>query len=191
VTKYDPETEQKGTLFGNPTVARIRSQMYRTIQGRPKGVDTTYQFMAQIGLNIKENGQLVVNEDRLRAALNDDPDAVKNLMAAKKLAADQNVPIGETGVTYESQVPIYESLGVAEQISLLTKSLTNSVDGTITIVGKNFDSLIDIQKKRIERFDLQLESRRTILERQFASMERSLAALQSQGNALSSIGNIR
>lgn len=187
VTKFDPESERRGPLQGNSTVARMRSQLYRTIQGRPMGVDSQYQYFAQVGLNIKSGGKLELDEEKLREALTTDPDAVKELFAAKKLAEDQDIPIGEGEVTYESPEPIYESLGIAERINVLVKDLTNSVDGTLTLVNRNFDSLIQLQAKRIERFDERLEARRVVLERQFAAMERSLSALQGQQSALLSI----
>lgn len=183
---YDAETEERGVLLGNSTIARIKSQLYRTVQGSALGVDTEFKNLAQVGVNVGSGGKLVLNEDRLREALAEDPEAVANVFAARTLADEQTIDLGN-GITYESPNPIFESLGVAERLNELLKEMTDSIDGSMTLVNKNYDTLIDLQKKRIEAFDVRLEARRTILERQFASMENALASLQQQQTALSSI----
>ncbi len=186
LSKYDAETEARGVLMSNPTVARVRSQLYRTIQEDAVGVETQYQRLAQVGINIGDDGLLEVDEDTLREAINTDLTAVNNLFAAKKVSENQDDEIGD-GITVESQETKYDSLGVAELVSLLAKDLTNSVDGTLTLVNRNYDTLIGIQEDRIEFFDEKLAAKRLSLERQFAQMELNLSALQQQQAALSSL----
>jgi len=188
--KYNSETEERGVLLGNSTIARIRSQLYRTVQGRALGVDTQHQNLAQVGVTVGAGGKLVLNEDRLREALAEDPDAVANVFAARELSESQKIDLGN-GVTYDSPEPIFDSLGVVERLNEVVKDMTNSIDGSLTLVKRNYDTLINLQKKRIEAFDVRLESRRKILERQFAAMEQALAALQSQGSALNNIRAIQ
>ncbi|MCC6907790.1 MAG: flagellar filament capping protein FliD [Phycisphaerales bacterium] len=183
---YDSETEERGVLLGNSTIASIEAQLYRTVQGSALGVDTSYQNLAQIGINVGTGGKLVLNEETLREALTSDPDAVANVFAARKLADDQSIDLGN-GISYESSEPIFESLGVVERLNELVKDMTDSIDGTMTVVRKNYDTLIEIQKKRIEAFDVRLEARREQLTRQFAAMETALASLQQQQSALGAI----
>lgn len=183
---YDSETEERGVLLGNSTIASIEAQLYRTVQGSALGVDTSYQNLAQIGINVGTGGKLVLNEETLREALTSDPDAVANVFAARKLADDQSIDLGN-GISYESSEPIFESLGVVERLNELVKGMTDSIDGTMTVVRKNYDTLIEIQKKRIEAFDVRLEARREQLTRQFAAMETALASLQQQQSALGAI----
>ncbi|MFG0330538.1 MAG: flagellar filament capping protein FliD [Phycisphaerales bacterium] len=189
VDSYDSETETRGVLLGNPTVARIRSQLYRVVQGEADGIDSQYTRLTQVGIRIGEGGKLDLDEDKLRDAISEDLEAVENLFAAKELADDQTIDLGG-GVKVDSDDPIYDSLGVAEQLRILMEDLTNSVDGTLTLVNKNYDSQIDLQQKRIEAIDVQLERKREILELQFAAMETALASLQSQQAALASIQTI-
>ncbi len=183
---YDSETEERGVLLGNSTIASVESQLYRTVQGSALGVDTSYQNLAQIGINVGAGGKLVLDEETLREALTSDPDAVANVFAARKLADDQSIDLGN-GISYESSEPIFESLGVVERLNELVKGMTDSIDGTMTVVRKNYDTLIEIQKKRIEAFDVRLEARREQLTRQFAAMENALASLQQQQSALGAI----
>ncbi len=184
--KYNADTEEKGILLGNSTIASIESQLYRTVQSSALGVETQYQNLAQVGITVGTGGKLVLNEDRLRQALIADPDAVSNVFAARKLADDQNIDLGG-GVTYKSNEPIYKSLGVVERLNEVLKSMTDTIDGSMSVVNKNYDTLIEIQKKRIAAFDVRLESRRGILQRQFSAMETALASLQQQQTALGSI----
>ncbi len=188
--KYNADTEEKGVLLGNSTIASIEAQLYRTVQGSALGVETQYQNLAQVGITVGTGGKLILNEDRLREALTADPDAVANVFSARKLAEDQTIDLGG-GVTYESKDPIYESLGVVERLNEVLKGMTDTIDGSMTVVNKNYDTLIEIQKKRIEAFDARLASRREILQRQFSAMETALASLQQQQTALGSIQGIR
>ncbi|MEC9374481.1 MAG: flagellar filament capping protein FliD, partial [Planctomycetota bacterium] len=84
----------------------------------------------------------------------------------------------------------YSRLGVMEQIKLLAEGLTSSVDGILTQRGRTIDTQINLQERRIAQFDVQLESKRVSLERQFLAMEQALASLQTQQQALSALTNI-
>ncbi|MBL1218450.1 MAG: hypothetical protein D8M59_13285 [Planctomycetes bacterium] len=187
---YDTENESRGILLGNSTIARIRSQLQRTIQEDAIGVETQYENLLDVGIRFGEGGQLTVDKDDLRDALNEDLEAVENLFAAKVLSDDQGEEI-EDGVTIHSDETLYDELGIAEQIKRLADQLTDSVDGTLTIVNQNYDTQISLQEKRIELFDDRLAARRAYLEAQFASMEQALASLQYQQSALSSIQPIK
>ncbi len=182
--RYDAEKETRGVLLGNSTVSRIQSQLYRTIQSDAEGVDTQYTNLAQLGIYIGEGGMMQVDDERLREAINNDLEAVENLFAAHKLSSVQDDEIVE-GVTTSSDSLKFDSLGIGGLIAELVENLTNSIDGTLTMVNSNYDSRIDIQQKRIEAFDVQLDAKRQLLESQFAAMEMALASLQNQSAALS------
>lgn len=186
VDSYNDETEQTGILLGNPTVARLKSSLLRTVQGEPIGVSGSFSRFSEIGINIGNGGTLEFDADRFREALNEDPEAVKNLFAAKDVSTSEDEEI-EDGITIPGGDLIYDSLGIAEQLKLLSDEFTNSVDGTLTLTKQSYDSLIDLQEKRITRFDEQLESKRARLEAEFAAMELALANLQQQSQALSSL----
>lgn len=186
---FDPDTQQKGVLLGDPTVARIRSQLYRSIQGEPKGVSTQFDHLTQVGIDVGADGELTFNEDRFRQALGDDPLAVENVFSAYTLSSDQTIDLGG-GATADSPTLLFDSLGVVESLAQTLNGLTNSVDGTLTTVNKNYDSLISIQQQRIDNFDKQLADERVRLTQQFAAMESALAALQGQQAALSSLSPI-
>ncbi len=192
---YDAEKEQKGILLGDSTLSRVRQQLYRTVQDDAEGVDTQYTRLAQVGVSIGEGGKLKLDEERLREAFADDPEAVENVFSAKKLMESQDEPLidedgNDTGVTIPSDETKYEDLGVFEMLGRLAEDLTNSVDGTLTITNRNYDDLIAIQDSRIAAFDKSLEAKRFRYETQFAQMEQALASLQAQQSSLSQIALI-
>lgn len=187
--RFDPETEQRGVLLGDPTLARVKSQLYRVLQGKADGLNTQFERLVEVGVTVGEGGKLEFDEDRFRQQFENDPTAVQNVFSAYVLSADQSIDLGG-GVSTDSDTLLFDSLGVAEQIGQLLNGLTNSVDGTLTTVNKNYDTRIRLQEDRISDFDKRLEVRRTILTKQFAAMESALASLQSQQSALSSFKSI-
>jgi len=186
---YDSENETKSILFGNSTVSRIQSQLQRMIFDEADGLDTQFTRLVEVGITFGEEGKIELDEERLREAMTEDLEAVNNLFAAKEVSEDTNDDLGE-GISDPNAETTYDQLGVAEKIKILADQLTNSIDGTLTLVNESYDTQIRLQEKRIEDFDVRLDAKQARLEQQFAAMEQALASLQAQQNALSSIMNL-
>lgn len=182
---YDSETEQKGILLGNSTISSVRSRLYRAVQSSAKGIDGRYTNLAQVGIVVGEGGKFKLDTDKLRQAITEDRASVEKLFAAKE-RGETSGEIGD-GITDPNAEPEYDQLGVAELVAELMHDLTNSIDGTLTTVNKNYDSLLKLQEDRIADLDKRLEAKRSLLEMQFAAMEQALASLQEQQAALSSM----
>ena len=132
---------------------------------------------------------LELDEDRLREALQQDPEGVENLFAAR-VQVDATVEEIAPGITVRNPnaADEFSSLGVASQLENLAKRYIDSTNGVLTLKGKSFDSQIKLQNDRISFLDDMLERRRASLERQFATMESTIGRLQQQQGALSSLG---
>jgi len=189
---FNSETETRGPLLGDQSVANIRSRLLRVIQGSPQGVDSQLSGLFEAGVSIGDGARLEFDRDRFRAALDDDLEAVRDLFAAFEqapnedevlLADDDGAPLITTGSSGET----FLRLGVAEQIKQLTDQLTNSLDGVLSNRSETLDSQIRLQERRITAFDQQLEVKRFRLEQQFLQMERAIAQLQTQQSALASL----
>lgn len=190
--KYDAETETRGSLLGDSSVAQIRSGLLNAIQGEPQGVDGQFSRLFQVGLKIGSGGALEFDKQRFREALEQSPQSVEDLFSAfQRESVTQEVllededgnPIATTPATGES----FSRLGVAEVIARLADSFTNSVDGLLTRRKNTIDDQIRQQNERIEQIDLRLGRKREQLERQFLAMERAIASLQSQQASLGSL----
>ncbi len=187
---FNVDTEERGVLLGDNTVSQVRDGLHRLALGKPKGVETQYQFLSQVGLTIGKDGVLDFDRTKFLEAYETDPIAVENLFAAFEATTVTEETIAE-GVTINPNKQVYTKLGFGELFDQLLERLTNSIDGTVTLADKVFEDQIELTEKRIERFDERLDAKRLRLERQFMAMERALALLQGQSNALLSLnGNL-
>lgn len=190
-TKYDPETKVKGTLLGDSMTLGLRSSLFSTVQGRPIGVSGPFDDFADVGITVASGGKLTLNRDRLRAAIEQDPQAVADLFAARVLApVEPNTIPGTTGVTFnDPNAPTrYTSQGMATRMENLAESYLNSVTGILTRRNQTLTDQIALQNRRISDFDARLANRREILQAQFLRMEQAIGQLQSQSSALASLG---
>ncbi|MDF1605956.1 flagellar filament capping protein FliD [Nocardioides sp. YIM 152315] len=159
LTAPKTETTSAGVLSGDPTARSLRGQLLNTIFG-----DSTTS-MAQYGIQTDRYGKLVFDKDKFAKAYAEDPAGV-----AAKFA---------TGATPETN-------GWAARVEAVTKSATDSYDGTITNAITGHTSTVDRLTKSIDDWDNRLELRRTSLERQYTALETALSNLQSQSSWLAS-----
>lgn len=191
LTSYDVDSKARGTLLGDSTAGTLQSELFSAVGRAAPGVTGRYTLFSQVGLTVGSGAQLKLDAGKLKAALDQDPQAVIDLFAAQTAAVKPPVvPIeGITGVTVSnSAADVYTSLGLGEVLGRLADKYTNSATGVLSARSKGLDSQIKVQNDRITDFDTRLAAKRTVLERQFAQMEQSLAQLQRQQ---SSIGNIK
>lgn len=185
---YNIETETKGPLLGNGTTGRIRSALFRAVQGKATGIDTKFQRLSDVGISVGSQGVLNLDRSKFLDAYEDDPEAVENLFAAFKGKTVTTKEIAP-GVTADVNEQTYSTLGFGDLFDQLLDGLTNSVNGAVTTAGDAFQDQINSTKRRIEDFDDRLDAKRTRLEHQFAAMETALASLQEQSGALLSLSN--
>jgi flagellar hook-associated protein 2 len=186
---YDIETEKRGILLGNGTLARTRQLLYSTIQGRAKNVDGQFQFLSQVGIRVGKDGQIQLDQAKFDAAYESDPEAVERLFDSFD-AQTVNNTTSIPGVTIGGSTTVKTTLGFGDLINDAVNALTNSIDGAFTRASSTFQGQIDRLNDRIEAFDARLERRRGVLERQFLAMEEALARLQNQQSSIGSIASI-
>ncbi|MFO0834072.1 MAG: flagellar filament capping protein FliD [Phycisphaerales bacterium] len=187
--RYDETTQQKGALLGDSTALELRSSLFRLVQTPAKGLTGKYTRLTDIGVTIGDGGSLSLDSDKFRAALQDDPDAVKNLFAAREVDSDEYIDLGG-GV--KARNPNYgksfSKLGLASAFEELATRYVDSSSGILTLRKKSVDNQISAQNKRIDDFTARLEDRRAILENQFIAMEKAIGQMQTQQQALGSLG---
>ncbi len=192
VTRYDPETQVKGTLLGDSLVSNLRASLGQTVLANPIGVDDEYDRLTDVGIGFTDGGKLTLDEDKLRSAMDKDFTAVKDLFAARELIPqDSETDLGNgISVKNTDTKDQFSKLGIIFQFEELADTYLDSVDGIFKNKDDTINDQIDLQKKRIEQFNVLLESKRKKLEFQFLNMEKALAALSSQQNALASLSQI-
>ncbi|HYE02405.1 MAG TPA: flagellar filament capping protein FliD [Phycisphaerales bacterium] len=189
---YDAESQRKGPLFGDSTAQQLRSELFGVIQSRAIGVAGAYQSLFDVGLKITSGGQIEIQTDELRAAIDADPQAVADLFAAKIRADHPEYIEVAPGISVLNTDPeAFTSLGVVEQVAQLAERYVTTAGGVFKQRTDALDTQIKAQQARIKELDARLEQRRVVLERQFLAMERAIGGLQSQQGALGLIRPLR
>ena len=186
---YDSETEQRGVLFGDPTVSQTQRRLFNMITTRYTDVGSQFQSLSQVGITIGSGARLEFDEAQFRAALDNDPDAVANLFSLKTVESQAEVEIAP-GVTIPATGPNVTAAGFGTALDELLEQLTDSIDGTLTRTGDNIDNQIELANNRIDALNVLLAAKRQRLEAQFVAMEGALAALQSQQSSLNSLSTL-
>jgi flagellar hook-associated protein 2 len=142
-----------------------------------------------VGLTIGDGGRLELDKDKLKEAIEQDPQAVEDLLIAREIDQSGGKTVLEGGieVTDPSARETFSSLGVFARIEELSKTYIDSVDGVLTARGRALDNQVQLQEDRIAFFDIKLADKRSRLEREFASLETIISNFQAQQAALSSL----
>ncbi len=161
VTKFNPETLERGVLLGELTVRTTETEIYRMLRTVvPAGGE--FRVFSSIGMKVTSGAKLEFDAEQFKEAYAQNPDSVTALFTTL-----------ETGLGYAMEKSI--------------NKLIDPVDGVITRQSKSIDDKNDSFGERIETLDVLLEQKRDRLTRQFANLESVLSGLQSQQQAISQI----
>jgi len=190
LTKYDAETKKGGALLGDSTAIQLRNTLFQTIQGLPKDVASSFNRFAEIGITVGTGGDLELDEDRLRTALDQDAAGVEALFAARIQNTAETQEEISNGITVRNTdtTATFSSLGIMGLIEELSKKYIDSTTGILSVRNKAITDQITAQNARITTLDQRLVAKRSKLERQFVQMELAISKLQSQQSALGSLG---
>jgi len=176
---YEIETEVRGILLGDGTVANVRSSLFRLVNGKNNDVTSQFTALTQIGLTISGGAQMRFDETKFRNALSTDFSALEQLFTFKETVTDPDT----LEVTLTAG-------GIMVRFEDLLEKLNDTTSGTIQNRFDSIQNQIDLGNQRIEQFDIQLQSKRERLEFEFLSMELALAQLQSQNSALAGLQSL-
>jgi len=194
LSTYNVDTKTRGVLLGDPTGETIRSGLFAAVQGKAVGINGSFDQFADVGLTVGQGGELKLDRDKLRQALETDPQGVADLFAARVQEANGPTTVPGTGggvTTVDPNAPAkFSSLGIASVIENLSDSYISSVNGLLTRRGDTITGQIEQQNQRIAAIDARLLNRRGVLERQFLAMEQAIGRLQGQQNSLGQITQI-
>lgn len=146
--RYDGTTKSGATLFGDSTLRRLQSSLALTLTSEHGG-----KTMSSVGLALDRAGKLSLDQSKLTAALDANPDAVGALFV--------------TG-------------GLAAAMTSATDAYLRAGDGMLATKTKALTDRQAVYQKQIDRMEASAEKLRTRLESQFASMEKTMSAWQNQ-----------
>ena len=178
LTRFDPETLERGLLFADSTVSQIKRNLQSMVQRAVPGLPSGLNRLVQIGVNFAPPGtetnadgevvaiartpRLQLDETELREVLAADPEGVKAMFTK-------------------------EDNGLGDYIGTQLDALAGQSEGTIKNRVDAINRQQDLFKDRIEHLDDLLSRKENRLYQQFYAMEQALASLQSQQSALASL----
>lgn len=159
LTKFDPnKPSDRGILFGDSTIQNIQQALGSFITKVFAGTGQ-YKTLSAAGITVKEDATLEFNEDRLRTALNSNPEDLRTLFTTK-------------------------TSGVGDVLSNLLDQYTNAQTGVIFKTTDALKTTTTQLNARVQNLNDLLTNKKNRLIRQFANLEVSIAKLQQQGTAL-------
>ncbi|WP_257009935.1 flagellar filament capping protein FliD [Evansella halocellulosilytica] len=150
---------------------RFRMDMYATVD---LGFDSEYNHLSSIGItttsNYRDGGKLEVDEDKLRAAIENDSEAVYQIFAG-------DGEYGEQGVARR----VRESAnGLIDQISQTAGGMRGRNLNHQFTIGREMDRIED----RISNFERRMQQVEQRYWAQFTAMEKAVAQANAQAESL-------
>ncbi len=164
------EQAKSGILRGDSTLRRLvndmRDIMYESVDGT-----ALYQIGITTSSNYKDSGKLIINENKLRGAIEDNPDAIANLFTkADEGLANKLQDVLENNVSTRTNVNghkgmLLEKAGMLGDRSVSNNMLSDQISRYDDMIADMIDGLI---KKENHYYNM------------FAKMESALAEMQAQ-----------
>jgi len=186
--------KKKGLLKGDSVLVGIKNQLRMNISQPISGL-TVYDRLSDIGItttseDFGKSGKLVVDETKLRDAINQNPDQVAKLFLNNEdLNGNSVVDNSEKGVAQK----------ISDQLEYLTSSSSITIGGVVAKKGivaeklGSFDKLIDDYDDKIDAFEERIKMKEATLWNQFNAMEKALSNMNNQATwlagQLSSLNN--
>lgn len=187
LTKYDTNTEQKGTLFGASTIRQVQSRLFSIVSSSVSGAGVSFKYLSDLGIMVDSssgsarltmsrtmsNGTVIDGEKKLRDAIESDPESVKKLFSLVEVSRDNK--------------PVY--VGIAARLNQELTSMT-IFGGLLYNEDQQLQTKVDQFNTSAARMQVLLNGKESRLYAQFRAMENALADMQSQQTALTTLANL-
>lgn len=170
------EKAKAGMLYHDKTLDKLISGMRDAVSTPIEGIEGKYNNIFSLGISTTgAKGQLTLDEDKLRAALSDDPEAVYNVFAK----------LDSKDVNNASKSGVAQRLG-----DVFTSNMKNikSVSGTDmnTADDSDLSKLMRELQTKMSNFKSMMNAFENKLYKKYDSMETALARLGTQLNYVTS-----
>ncbi|AEV60785.1 flagellar hook protein [Pseudomonas ogarae] len=159
LTSYDADTETTGELLGDSTTRRISSELSSDIYSAIGS--GTYSYLSQLGISLEVDGTLLIDEDALTSALEDDADAVSQFF------------IGTD-----------DSTGFITQMSTDLDNYLDEDDGLIVAKTDSLESKLEQLEERYEEKQALIDSEMARWTEEFTQLDTLISELNSTADYL-------
>ncbi len=173
IETIDNKTAYGESLYGETTLTSLRNNLRRNATSAVDSADL--KVLANIGIttgaasnSVDTSGvnKLQIDEEKFKKALNDNPDAVKQLL------------LGDNKGNADSG-------GVLNKLEKITEDSLASSSGYFDMKSKSYSSQISAIESSVKSAQLKVDSYKTRLQKQFNNMEQIIAAVQKSYSQLS------
>lgn len=177
------EKAKSGLLYKDSILRNVVSDM-RTALNRPvEGLTGKYISAGSIGISVttnEEHGHIALDEEKLRKAIQEDPDSVYKIFATQGNASE----ITDEAVRKETE---YERSGVANRLTTVMINNLKKVVAEAGMSDTNDDQSalglrIDNLMLQMSKIANEMDRRESELYKQFNAMETAIASLNQQYN---------
>ncbi|AKL93816.1 flagellar hook-associated protein 2 FliD [Clostridium aceticum] len=187
------EKAKSGLLRNDSTLTRTLQTMRSNLYERVEGVTGSYNHITQIGITTgayQSGGKLVIDEEKLRKAINDDPEGVVDLLFKTPDASitDDKEKMKNTGLVqriYDGMIDgikeVIRQSGPGEDAALLRNVRSNILIDFVTAGSQSvLDKDLSGINSRIAREEMLLAKREERYWQQFTAMEKALSQMNQQ-----------
>ncbi|MCH7729035.1 MAG: flagellar filament capping protein FliD [Planctomycetes bacterium] len=161
LTFFNAEDGTTGPLFGSSAVLRLEIDLANLITGRFFGAGSI-QSLAELGINVKRDGRLELDTQKLRDKFAEDPTAVSEFFTT-------------------------EDFGFGDKVQRVIDSLAGEDNSLLINRTISLQSNIDLNNERIAFLNERLDRQRDRLLKEFFGIEEAIARLQTSLTAIQSI----
>lgn len=175
------EKAKQGILFGDTTLSGMYSKLLNSIQ--PGGSDG--QTLREIGIGTSYNSGLTtisLDEDKLRSALESDPDKVKNAFAKTKEGGSATDGLMKT---MQNTLEAYVKTNGEPKGVLITRA--GSIKAPTSLNSNSLKSQMDSIDSQIDRWTDKMADQIDRYTSKFSKLEQLIAEMNSQASALSGL----
>ena len=166
---YKNNSGSNGSLANDSTMRTMFSQIKSALSGAVTGADGSFASAASLGMSTKNDGALSLDANKLREAIEKNPDLVKGVFDQISSSSMTEKPNSAKNV-----IDRYTSYGSGGAIN----SLINSIETTNSTLAK-----------QIETLQGRLDRRKEALTAQFARLESAIGQMQAAGQSLSALSS--
>lgn len=175
VSNTDKATASNGLLYGQSILNMLNTNIRKTATAAVQGEDG-YNSLASIGITTgkvssdvnADVSKLVIDTDKLNAALEDNPEAVMKLLAGNGTTA---------------------GAGVLNKLEKLATDATNPTKGYFVSQEKSFEKQVTNLNDKIDTMTTNMQKYQAQLEAKFAAMDKLISSLQNSASIFDSYFN--
>lgn len=183
IEKWEAKTKS-GLLRNDSYLNAITSQMRSAIN---TAVGTSTLKYTDIGIDFTNDytkpGQLTVDEIKLKAALESNPDQVINLFTSASSATDAADKYRDNGIMQRLKTILNDNVNLSSSLLLKKAGYT----GSSTLSSNTLQTLIEKQTKIISNLQSKYAEQQTALYKRYSSLE---TAMNNYNNQLASLSSM-